>query len=169
MKYDNLTHKIETIWNKTEENSTNLNRVKSINRKNPTNYNAKKIFSLETDWEKMEVFAHYDINDEIDYYGAFYKTYEITIVNFPLRFLNCIDCCVLYQYTMPAIDSLNLSGSSSKFVYIYDLDTTEEINDAVKTVKIYVSHLLAPTSNPTTKYQVYSKLKMTIANNQSYK
>lgn len=171
MKYNNLTHKIRFIWNETEKNETNLSQIKTIDTKNSTNYNAKKINKLESDWNLMDALEYYNTYDEFLSYGDYYKDYEVIIDNFPLRFLSFINVCAIYWHSgMSTITNLISYSSCEYFVYIHDFDTsTEDVQTAKKTISLFITNTCHVSSYLTTKYQIYSKLKLTISNLQSYK
>jgi len=168
MNYDKLTHKIHFIWDENSQNLIDISRIAANEENNIDNYNSKKLYSLETEWEEMSVLAHYDINDDIDYYqNQYYKMYEITIENFPLKFLSYLDCCGLFKD--PQLPEIAIYGKTDMLVYVYNLNTAQDMLAAIKTIKLYVHCSLYGFNYDTTKRQIYSKLQLVISNSQSYK
>ena len=184
MNYDNIRHKIKTIWDNTNnvENDTIIENIKidSINNivNLPFQSNSKKIYRIDSDWQASEVSVQNIISlnsvgvivDQYKYYQYYYKDFEVILNNFPLRFIPYIKYQLIYKHLDLNIEDIDLRIDKIGYIYqVYDLQDSEDIWTVSKTVALRAGIVLRNYGITTEVYDVKVKLLVEVSNQKFIK
>jgi hypothetical protein len=168
MAYNNTHHKIYNIWNLSNQNEQELSNKKiesneNLNsQKNIFQYNSKKIYTIESEWELMDyVVAGYEYHPM----GGIGKNYEIIIKNLPIYLLPYIKYSLFYKNDNPDIIVSYIFHSDEIFYLVHGVSNEEDITKVIKDVTIYIPFQLRGTYLTDSKTStVYSRLILKIFN-----
>jgi hypothetical protein len=164
MYYEQNKNKIKKSWDGIHKSEMDLEDLKTESfekiesKKNTYNYVIKRIVTIETDWELMEVY--------LDSY--LFKIHKISINKFPLKLLPFIRNTLLCKKTNESQVIAQLAANSY-YINVLGLEEYEEVYKIRKSIEIYVGHSISNDPLNNQYLSVYSKAILTIISPWIYK